>query len=87
MVFFVKVAAPGPAHKRNLIEVPVEAGGFMSMRTLRPHFPGAWSLKYRTEAGIWRALSVSEDGQHLYPAIGDAWSEKAAYVVVNYRLP
>ena len=64
----------------EMVELPLEEDGTLSLGTLSCQFPGACGLKYRSpETGAWRGLRVTNG---VVSQLNNDWSGNHCYVVV-----
>jgi len=64
----------------EMVELPLEEDGTLSLGTLSCQFPGACGLKYRSpDTGAWRGLRVTNG---VVSQVNNDWSGNHCYVVV-----
>ena len=64
----------------EMVELPLEEDGTLSLDTLQGQFPGSCGLKYRSpETGAWRGLRVTGG---IVSQVNNDWSGNHVYVVV-----
>jgi len=64
----------------EMVELPLEEDGTLSLGTLQCQYPGACGLKYRSpDSGAWRGLRVTNG---VVSQVNNDWSGNHCYVVV-----
>jgi len=68
------------AESDNVIELPTESDGRISLTTIKAQFPDAIGLRFRSEAGNWRGVGVA--GDYLEPPL-DGWGSSTYVIAVK----
>ena len=69
----------------EMVELPLEEDGTLSLGTLQCQYPGACGLKYRSpDSGAWRGLRVTNG---VVSQVNNDWSGNHCYVVVYPKVP